>query len=691
MKSLKLKLIVVFTLVIFFVAGILGFINIRIISNNLMEDAYNDLETMAVSEAKYINTLVNSNLKYMEGLALNNMILDPKISWQEKVAFFQGEAKRVGYNDFAIADKNGNARYFSTSGERENIGNEEYFQKALAGESNISNILVHPITGELTVIYAAPIYVRERIAGVFFARKDGSALCKIAESITYGITGECQIINKEGIVLGHKNMESVLKQNSIFENGKEDKQNKDLDGLIQKMLGGEVGSGRYVYDGIDKTVAFAPVEGNSWIVIMGIQTEEILAKVSALRGILIAMVAGAVILGAVVTFIASGAISRPIKKITKAAKQIAGGDFDVEIDVKSKDEVGQLAAAFNLTIDRLVNYQGYINEISDTLLAVSDGDLTTELQREYVGQFEKVKINTEAMLQNLNATLSQINQAAEQVDSGSDQVSNGAQALSQGATEQASAIEEVSSEITDLAIQIRQIAEKASLVSEQAEVSGRVLESSNKEMNQMIAAMNQISLRSSEISKIIKMIDDIAFQTNILALNAAVEAARAGAAGKGFAVVADEVRNLAGKSTEAAKSTTILIEETLEAVKGGTTIASATARSLEESASGAKDIISFVFEVADLSEHQAAAIEQINLSIEQISAVVQTNAATAEESAAASEELSSQANLLRELIAEFKLRDSDFQLPYQQKMNRSKKQNKVMQEQIKNDSEISKY
>jgi len=424
---------------------------------------------------------------------------------------------------------------------------------------------------------------------------------------------------------------------------------------------------------------------------MGIQTEEILAKVSALRGILIAMVAGAVVLGAVVTFIASGAISRPIKKITKAAKQIAGGDFDVEIDVKSKDEVGQLAAAFNLTIDRLVNYQGYINEISDTLLAVSDGDLTTELQREYVGQFEKVKINTEAMLQNLNATLSQINQAAEQVDSGSDQVSNGAQALSQGATEQASAIEEVSSEITDLAIQIRQIAEKASLVSEQAEVSGRVLESSNKEMNQMIAAMNQISLRSSEISKIIKMIDDIAFQTNILALNAAVEAARAGAAGKGFAVVADEVRNLAGKSTEAAKSTTILIEETLEAVKGGTTIASATARSLEESASGAKDIISFVFEVADLSEHQAAAIEQINLSIEQISAVVQTNAATAEESAAASEELSSQANLLRELIAEFKLRDSDFQLPYQQKMNRSKKQNKVMQEQIKNDSEISKY
>ncbi|WP_352401095.1 methyl-accepting chemotaxis protein [Anaerotignum sp.] len=691
MKSLKLRLMAVFTLVIFLVAGILGFINIRIISNNLMEDAHRDLETMVVSEAKYIKTLVNSNLRYLEGLARNSMILDPDTSWSEKVSFFEEEAKRVGYEQFAIADNTGNARYFSNEAKKENISTEDYFQKALTGEANISDIMVDPTTGQLTVVYAVPIYVNETISGVFLAKKDGSTLCKIAESITYGATGECQIIDNKGTVVGHKSLELVLRQDNIIQNAKANEENNDLNGLIQKMLNREIGSGSYIDQGIDKIVAFAPVEGNHWIVIMGIQTTEVLTKVSALKSILITMIVGAVIFGAIVTFIASGAISRPIKKITRAAKQIASGDFNVALDVKSKDEVGQLAEAFNLTIARLVNYQGYIDEVSDTLLAIADGNLTTQLQREYVGQFEKVKINTEAMLENLNTTLSQINQAAEQVDSGSDQVSNGAQALSQGATEQASSIEEISSEIAALAIQIRQIAEKASLVSEQAQVSGRVLENSNEEMKQMIAAMDQISLSSSEIFKIIKLIDDIAFQTNILALNAAVEAARAGSAGKGFAVVADEVRNLAGKTTEAAKSTTVLIEESLEAVKRGTSIASTTAKSLQESALGAKDVISFVFEIADVSEHQALAIEQINLSIEQISAVVQTNAATAEESAAASEELSSQANLLRELVAEFELKDCDYQPDYQQSTKGHSKKDKGSQRQIKKEHKNSKY
>ena len=374
------------------------------------------------------------------------------------------------------------------------------------------------------------------------------------------------------------------------------------------------------------------------------------------------------IIAAIITYFVSNGIAKPIKKVTTVAQQIADGNFDVELSVNSKDEVGQLAKAFNLTIERLINYQGYIDEISETLLSVSNGDLTVTAKREYVGQFKKLKDNMQALLTNLNSTLLQINESAAQVDSGAEQVANGAQALSQGVTEQASSIEELSASITEVTEQIRKSADSAKSAHDKAEFAEKELHSSNGQMKDMITAMDQITLKSSEISKIIKIIDDIAFQTNILALNAAVEAARAGAAGKGFAVVADEVRNLAGKSAEAAKSTTVLIGETIEAVENGSQIANRTADSLNKSAKVIIDAVSLIDEIARSSQEQATAIVQINQGIEQISSVVQTNAATAEESAAASEELSGQSNMLKELISEFKLRDTE-NLPYQKQYN----------------------
>ncbi len=362
--------------------------------------------------------------------------------------------------------------------------------------------------------------------------------------------------------------------------------------------------------------------------------------------------------GAVTYFISAG-IAKPIKKVTEAAKEIADGNFDVTLSVNSHDEVGQLATAFNLTIQRLVNYQGYIDEVSAALLDVSNGDLTVQLQMEYAGQFKKLKDNMQALLQKLNSTLLQIDQTADQVDSGAGQVAGGAQALSQGATEQASAIEELSASIAEISDQIRQNAEHSKAAQSKAEFSGNELQRSNLQMKDMVVAMGQITAKSAEISKIIKVIDDIAFQTNLLALNAAVEAARAGEAGKGFAVVADEVRNLAGKSSEAAKNTTLLIEETVKAVENGSQLADRTAHSLDESARMTMESIDLIHKISQASHEQATAIVQINQGVEQISSVVQNNAATAQENAAASEELSGQSNILKELIYKFKLKTTE--------------------------------
>lgn len=352
-------------------------------------------------------------------------------------------------------------------------------------------------------------------------------------------------------------------------------------------------------------------------------------------------------------------INKPVKELDQVAGKIADGDLNQSITYRSKDELGGLAVNFNRTVDRLRGYVQYIDEISDVLKQIAGGNLIFELTYDYAGEFAKIKEALEDISASLNSTLGQINQASDQVAAGSDQVSSGSQALSQGATEQASSVEELAATITEISSQVQETAANASQARAQGEQAGEQVATSNQQMQEMIAAMGEISEKSGQISKIIKTIEDIAFQTNILALNAAVEAARAGAAGKGFAVVADEVRNLASKSAEASKNTAMLIEGTVRAVDKGTGIAGATAESLNAVVESTKKVVSSVEKIASAAGEQAASIAQVTQGIDQISSVVQTNSATAEESAAASEELSSQAQMLKTLVGQFKLRSTE--------------------------------
>ncbi len=347
-------------------------------------------------------------------------------------------------------------------------------------------------------------------------------------------------------------------------------------------------------------------------------------------------------------------ISKPVKEMAAAAQKMAEGDLSVQVSVNSRNEIGQLGEAFSKTVETM---KSYISDISLNLGKMAQGDLCITQTSEYKGDFVKLQHSMNYIVTSLNETLIQINQASEQVASGSEQVSGGAQALAQGTAEQASSIEQLSATVSEISDHVKNNAEHASKANRFVNQVGSKIEESNRNMSQMIEAMAQINLSSSQIGKIIKTIEDIAFQTNILALNAAVEAARAGAAGKGFAVVADEVRNLASKSAKAAKDTTMLIENSLLQVENGARIADTTAKSLIQVVEDARAVTNDIEQISAASNHQSDAIGQVMQGVEQISNVVQTNSATAEQSAAASEELSGQAQTLKELVGRFKLKE----------------------------------
>ena len=361
------------------------------------------------------------------------------------------------------------------------------------------------------------------------------------------------------------------------------------------------------------------------------------------------LVTAAVILAVALGFIIARIVSNPINQLVAAANKLAEGDVNVNIASATRDEIGLLMAAFGKMIEN-------IRQQAQVVERIAAGDLTVAVpvrsDRDLLGK------RLSEMVETNNRVLGNINIAAEQVAAGAEQIAASGEALSQGSTEQASAIEEITSSMTQVAVQTKQNAVNADQANTLAQSAREQAVAGNGQMSEMVRAMAEINDSSVNISKIIKVIDEIAFQTNILALNAAVEAARAGQHGKGFAVVAEEVRNLAARSANAAKETTGMIESSIKKVEIGTKFASETASALHGIVEEVGKVTSLVGDIAAASNEQANAIAQINQAINQVSQVVQTNSATAEESASASEELSSQAETMKANVRRFKLKQT---------------------------------
>lgn len=422
----------------------------------------------------------------------------------------------------------------------------------------------------------------------------------------------------------------------------------------EQIKAGKTGIGIYE----DTYIEIANIEGSSWTVVAYVSRQEVLSELYDLTRTMTAVsIIAILVLTLLVVIQVRRIIGRPVKELSQVATRIAEGELDQNIRYKSRDELGILADDFNHVTIRLRDYIKYINEISDTLREIAKGNLAFELKSEYNGEFAKIRESLEEIGVELNIAMGQLRSSSRDVAAGAAQVSNSAVSLSQGSTEQAAEVEALAGHIgkvSDSVQKIAQGAEKASGISQ--EVREGLLDS-NAKMENMTEVMQKISEKSNAIHKIVKTIDDIAFQTNILALNAAVEAARAGEAGKGFAVVAEEVRTLAGKSADAAQETTELLGETISSMEEGVSAADDTAKSMLAAAGLAEEMDSLISGIADYTKQQAATAEEISHGIDQIAIVVQGNVNTAESSAAASEELSGQAAALKELVSRFRLKE----------------------------------
>jgi methyl-accepting chemotaxis protein len=540
----------------------------------------------------------------------------------------------------------------------------EFFKEAKSGKTYISSPDTDETTGELVFYVSTPVWRDGKngspVVGVVNFLVKQESLNAIVENIKVSENGTAYITDKNGFTIANPDVSLVESKDNVIERAKTDSSLEKLASILTNALAGNSDFDTYTYKNVNKFVAYAPVSGtDGWSIFVGAPKADFMETVTyaIIASIILALLS--ILLGTIVTGKMTKGLAIPITSIMNRLSKFAEGDVSTPIPniTTTSLELDSLKKSMTLATE---NTGALIEDIDYLLTEISNGnlDIHSKVSERYVGDYENIRTSFRRLKQGLNESFGVILQISEQVSAGSAQVSSGAQTLAQGATEQASSIQELSASIAEVSQHVKQNAEdaeKAKVLSSEAAV---IMQGSVSDMELASRAMNEISATSKNISKVIKAIDDIAFQTNILALNAAVEAARAGSAGKGFAVVADEVRNLSQKSAEAAKNTTALIESSIEAVAKGTGLVNKTSAGFAEAASKSAEVGKIVETIAVQAQEQAAAVSQISIGIEQVSSVVQMNSATSEESAAASEELSSQAAVLKNQVGRFKLAES---------------------------------
>ena len=597
-----------------------------------LEEATGALTVSEAEEEYYLMKTMQSFAKNNLGIVSQALLLEP--------------------DAFSKENSNYSLRY-DTDGDKfsmvpyEVYGTQDFYKQAQESKTASATLPTeNPDTGKGSFYMTVPILDGDRFLGI------------VTTEISTEVFNELDMST-----LGYENVffDVLDNQNNFVYSNNPDAKGKNLgdligqkynDMLVEKMQSKEAFFQR---DGQVRYYVPLQIEGVDWWVQTAMTIPHFDQEKNQLLFALILSEVIIFILVQVINFVRISNALKPLKKISEVGKEVAGGNFDVEIHYPQQDEIGELSRSISEVIGRS---KKIVFDLRDRLDAMAGGNFTETLEsEEYVGDYAPLLESLKHIQEDMNRTLQEVHASSVQVLSSAEQVNTGAQSLSQGATEQASSIEELSANMQDISQSIQASTKTAGDAYKLQGEAGVAVLQSNEKMEEMRKAMDDITAKSNEISKIIKTIDDIAFQTNILSLNAAIEAARAGAAGKGFAVVADEVGNLAQKPAKAAQNTGLLIEETIEAVEKGAKITEETAESLNSVSKSTEEVNTLIEKISAASSKDLEGITSLNQGLQQISSVVQANSATAEQSAAASEELTGQANKMNELVERFQLKE----------------------------------
>ena len=657
--SMRLSITLAFLLAAFVVTAVFGSIIIAFYhANNLSLIKQSTSTTAGVAADSVSNVLLRYETR-IESAARSSQLDSFNGQGTGRSPIYTSLSSTYGFDQVFYAAPNG------MLDNSVDISKQAYFQQALKGKTSFSTTVSNPLDGRLSVLVATPVGASDRIRGVLVGVIYSDTFNNIVSDIRIGEDGYVFLVDDTGKILAHRDILKVQRGSGFstssqagsvdaYSSATTEAGTQAAKSLATNMKAGGSDSVITTLDGTEQCISYAPVDAApGWSVGASASVGELMANFNRSIWIVVIVFLVLMLMLIVVTTIFTDSMITPFVRLIKRFQLLAEGDLHTEIPkAKGKNEMAVLTRTISDTVQVL---NDYISEISGAMTAIADGDLTWQIHREYKGDFLSIRESITRAITSFNGVFTEFVNAAEQVSSGSEQVSAGAQALSQGATEQASAIEELAASIGEVASEVRSTAENAEAVNAFAEKAKDEIEKGRQGMDRLMQAINDIDSASGQISKIIKTIEDIAFQTNILALNAAVEAARAGSAGRGFGVVGGEVRTHAARRAPAAQNTADLIQNSLDAVHKGSSVAQDTAQSFTTVIEGVLQTNQLIQEITNSTANESASINQISGGLDQISAVVQTNSAAAQQSAATSEELSSHAQMLKNTLGLFRL------------------------------------
>jgi len=618
--------------------------------NAAVKSAQKSFSDIVASAEIAVESEIDAMRNTVSELGTNPMLYDNIFSGGKLTEYLNNKAAQYGYKTLYTTDING----------KSNVGDDfssyEFYQVAVLGSTYLSKPMVTADKTEAHIMVAAPIWKDGKaggaVTGTVCAVIDGRVLSDLISSIKIGETGAMYIVDGEGYTIADVNYDTVLnEENSILES-QNDSSLIAFATADSTALSGQAIFSTVEYDGVSSFLYAMPLGETGWAIGGFADENEYIGTNKTIAFIIAAVTIAALILTCFIMSRFAAKLTKPIAEIADISKEIANGNYDVDITYVSGNEIGDMAENFRHMINA---NREVIMDTQHCLKELAQGNFTVSTGVEYPGVFKNIESAMNEIITSLSHVLTGIRESSDQVNTSAKQVADAACSLSQGATEQASVVEQLASTVYQITEQVKENANASHNARELITEVRSGVQDSNKEMHNLTNAMQTIAARADEINNIIKIIDDIAFQTNILALNAAVEAARAGAAGKGFSVVADEVRNLAAKSADSVKDTEALIEACNTAIRNGSKIAADTANELQRVVDKTITTADMITTISEACAEQSRSLTETSSGIEQISQVVQSNSAVAEESAAASDGLAGEATKLQKMLMRFKL------------------------------------